>query len=267
MKVFVINLRKRKDRLLFMKKQLKREGLSFIRINAITKNRIYENIFFKFMGKLYFNTKSEISFRKVERSIFLSHIKTWEYIVDKKISSALILEDDVFLTKGIKTLLSEFEKIIDVLQIIRIETFYDRKKLGKKFYNLFDRILIHKLIHRESGAASYIISENMAKKLIANLKYNKISSVDGYLYHKKSKINLNNTIYECNPALAIQLMFLKKNMSVAKSDISKYALNYNHNIKKKNNFLLFIKNKFPTLERIYLNIKYGTKIEFLKKLN
>jgi hypothetical protein len=53
---------------------------------------------------------------------------------------------------------------------------------------------------------------------------------------------------------------------VAKSDISKYALNYNHNIKK-NNFLLFIKNKFPTLERIYLNIKYGTKIEFLKKLN
>ena len=93
MKAFVINLKRRPDRLEEMQRNLGSINLPFERIEAVDARS--ENV------------SSEISHGKAriyarfdpppigQVGVYLSHRKIWQHILDKDISSALIFEDDV----------------------------------------------------------------------------------------------------------------------------------------------------------------------------
>ena len=92
MKVFVINLARRPDRLAAITQDFKDHGISFERIDAIDAKtnpllKKFRRPFFKFLlGKRAYSDGPIAN--------YLSFCKIWQKMVDENIPSALVLEDD-----------------------------------------------------------------------------------------------------------------------------------------------------------------------------
>ena len=99
-KIFVINLKRSKDRRILIKKELDRLGMPFSFFNAID-GRLIKPSYQKEMMKLRFeayrnieNLKSKITVSHGQVGCALSHIKIYSHIVKKRIPLTLVLEDD-----------------------------------------------------------------------------------------------------------------------------------------------------------------------------
>ena len=217
-KIFYINLKDRKDRLKFIKKQLEKNNLNAHRVAGIEPSRLDKKIINK--NRKYL-TPSGIALCLVHKNIWLNMIK-------KNIRYALILEDDVLISKRLKNFMNEAKKILDnkKIDIININTHELPTKVGKlKFHFETINTGLYDLISTEYGTAGYIISKEGAKKLVKDKDFLKLQ-IDLYLFSKKSKINKKLKIYQALPALTIPLASIKLNR-----DILKY-----HNFKNKKIF-------------------------------
>lgn len=108
MKIFLINLEHRVDRLDFVKKQLEQHNLLFERIDAV--NGI--NLSFDDQNVIDVEKFTLLQKKKPvkgELGCAMSHRKVWKKMIDEKIDYALILEDDVKFDKNLKSFLEEKE--------------------------------------------------------------------------------------------------------------------------------------------------------------
>jgi GR25 family glycosyltransferase involved in LPS biosynthesis len=104
MKIFVINLARRPDRMLAITEDLKKHGITFERIDAVDgksdptvrQNRLPLLAFLYGKGK---HTDGQIA-------CLLSHRKIWQMMIEKKIEQALILEDDAMIKSWDNRILS-----------------------------------------------------------------------------------------------------------------------------------------------------------------
>jgi glycosyl transferase family 25 len=120
--IYVINLKKRTDRKQQIEKQLHNLGITnFNIVEAIdgTTNKNIEKI-----RKSYDSDRAKLTHREMangEIATSLSHVKVCQMIVAKKMSYALILEDDALLTLNFKDLIKNFDVkqdyIFDVLML------------------------------------------------------------------------------------------------------------------------------------------------------
>jgi len=113
-KIFLINLDRRPDRLQYVQHQMERLNLDFTRISAV------DGQFLSMETQSLINIEQFIIETKKkpvlgELGCALSHRKVWEKIIDENIEYALILEDDVKIKAELLTFLHNF-----------------------KFYNFFD---------------------------------------------------------------------------------------------------------------------------------
>ena len=113
-KIFLINLNRRPDRLQYVQHQMERLNLDFTRISAV------DGQFLSMETQSLINIEQFIIETKKkpvlgELGCALSHRKVWEKIIDENIEYALILEDDVKIKAELLTFLHNF-----------------------KFYNFFD---------------------------------------------------------------------------------------------------------------------------------
>lgn len=114
----IINLDRSHERLIHIQRQFEVHNLSFERVPAVDALNIapqtLDNI-----RKSYspFITK-ELS--TAEIACFMSHMKCWQLVIDRKIKGAFIFEDDIALSKeGIPLLISEnwIPENVDICQL------------------------------------------------------------------------------------------------------------------------------------------------------
>ena len=101
-KIFYINLESRKDRLKFIKNQLKKNNLKAHRVEGLEPKTLDKKIINK--NKKYLSPSGI--------ALCLVHKNIWLNIVKKNINYALILEDDVFISKRLKNFINEVKKKI-----------------------------------------------------------------------------------------------------------------------------------------------------------
>jgi glycosyl transferase family 25 len=101
--IFVINLDRDPDRLVDMRREFSRVGLSFERISGILGTDLPPNL-----RPFFFDAAGSVAspLRKGEIGCYASHIKTWMHFADKDQSSAsLVCEDDIRLPDDMPELL------------------------------------------------------------------------------------------------------------------------------------------------------------------
>jgi glycosyl transferase family 25 len=180
-KIFVINLKRSKDRRILIKKELDRLGMPFSFINAID-GKLIKPSYQKKMSKLRFEAYKKIENLKAKNNVSrgvvgcsLSHIKIYSHIVKKKIPLALVLEDDSEINEDLKKavedpLLLELarEGVFEVLNLGCVK----REGIYMPILRFFGRRKIHnnQTIGRPAriipGTSCYLLTLSGAKKLL-----------------------------------------------------------------------------------------------------
>ncbi|WHP07362.1 glycosyltransferase family 25 protein [Acinetobacter corruptisaponis] len=118
MKVFLVNLDKRPDRLAFVSKQLDELGIPFERFAAIDGSKLTMETQTLFdVPKFILEQKKKPSVGEV--GCAMSHRAIWQKILDEQLDYALILEDDIQIDFALKKLLNskDFYTHFDFLNI------------------------------------------------------------------------------------------------------------------------------------------------------
>ena len=170
--VYVINLKKRPDRLERIGARLDQLGVEWENIEAVDGQNC-EKI------KLDISTKNgEIGFLSENtRACTASHHKAWNLLKSCKDNYGIILEDDVELSDEFRDLLFDNSWIPKGADLIKLEKFAPTKiskiLVGKSLSQaLSDTRHVHKMYSRHTGSAAYLLSVNGANKLLKwNAKY------------------------------------------------------------------------------------------------
>lgn len=163
-KIYVINLKKRKDRKESLLKKLNFLDLTFI--EAVDGEKCDLNLLIeqKKVNRSFFDPSGMVT-----KGIFacgLSHKKCWDKMIEDEVNTALILEDDVFINKN------QFEYYNNILEEIN-SLDWDLIHLGKKSLevngiNVGNFLTVPRYNSNHNGAHAYAITNNFANKLSKN---------------------------------------------------------------------------------------------------
>lgn len=125
MKVFLINLDKRPDRLAFVKNQLDNQNIDFERFVAVDGSKMtLETQTLVDVKRFIIEQKKEPVIGEV--GCAMSHRAIWQKMVDENLEYALILEDDITLSSDLSKLLKaeSFYKQFDFLNLSSSEPYH-----------------------------------------------------------------------------------------------------------------------------------------------
>lgn len=126
--VFVINLDKSPERMAAISQRLNQLSIPFERIAAVYGADLSEQE----IAKHYCPQLNKRNYRRPLRlgeiGCYISHIKAWQTIVDRNLSCALILEDDISIEEDLASLISELGKFSNDFDIVK---FYCKKEVPK----------------------------------------------------------------------------------------------------------------------------------------
>jgi glycosyl transferase family 25 len=192
MQILVINLPESTDRLDFQQKQLKRMGLDYEIIRAVSTSYVHDRVHYHLsLGWNRPLLKSEIA-------CYFSHHKVWQMVV-KRDRPALVLEDDALLSRHVPALLTVLENRNDC-DFINLEVHGRKKIVGKTAQSLLGEYKLLPLYQDQSGAAGYIIWPSGAKKLLEKAKTISSGPADEFI---SSTYELQR--YQVEPAAVLQL--------------------------------------------------------------
>ena len=211
MRIYLINLARRPDRLAAMLRQAAPLGLSLDRIEAVDASREEPaalDRWFAPRGPL-----GEIP--RGDKACLLSHRRAWEAFIASGERHAVFLEDDVRLSAAAPTLLRTDTWIPDAVAVVKLEHYgppgqrvlLDRiRKVGEDFS-------MGRMLSRHTGAAAYILSRRAAQALLDQTRFN--LPVDHLLFNpNNSNLFAALSPWQLMPAIARQTEFVGK-----KSDI------------------------------------------------
>jgi len=165
MRIFVINLARRPDRMAAMAAQLERLGLAYERFDAIdarSADPVELNALFAPHGAMAELTPGD-------KACTASHMHLWRRIASGSDSHSVILEDDVLLSDAARKFLSTNDWVPPRAGLIKLERFGDDDQLtvvSSKSVPAFDRD-VAPLLSRHPGSGGYIISREKAAFLAA----------------------------------------------------------------------------------------------------
>ncbi len=165
MRIFVINLARRPDRMAAMAAQLERLGLAYERFDAVdakSADPVELNAPFAARGAMAELTPGD-------KACTASHMHLWQRIAAGPESHAAILEDDVLLCDAAQKFLSSGDWIPPAAGLIKLERFGDSDQLtvvSRQAVRVFDRE-VAPLLSRHPGSGGYIISRGKAALLTA----------------------------------------------------------------------------------------------------
>ncbi len=245
MDIFVINLSSAIKRRQFQEQQLSKLKLDYQITNATTISDINNKTY----QKHYYDWQRPM--QKTEVACYFSHQTLWSKIV-KKNRMALILEDDVLLSKHTPNILAKLEKYTN-FDMVNLEVFNRKKYVAKKSQPIGHHQLFY-LYQDKAGAAAYVLYPNGAKKLLQQQQKNGIALADAHLHNC-----LELQSYQIEPACAVQLMFCKKyDIKQYSTAISQSFIKYENN--NKNHVFVF------KIKRITVQIKLGIhQLSFILK--
>lgn len=197
MKTYIISLINAIKRQEFQAQQFKDMGLSYEIFNAVGPDDISKETY----RKHYYDWQRPL--KKEEVGCYFSHQKIWKKII-KDNKPALILEDDILLSKYTADLMEQFSKYKQ-FDLINLEACFRKKYIAKWFQKINQKHQLSKLYLNRSGAGAYVLYPSGAKKLLQYEEKKGIALAD---YHIHNCYALNS--YQVEPALATQMIFAKR---------------------------------------------------------
>ncbi|MBE9578290.1 MULTISPECIES: glycosyltransferase family 25 protein [Moraxella] len=197
MKNYVISLATAHDRREHIKAEFGKQGIEFAFFDAVTPDNI-ERISTQLNIPLANNQRLSLG----EKACFLSHVFLWQKMIDDNLEHIAIFEDDVYLGENAVAFLQD-DWLNFPFDIIKLETWHELVHLGKPIIHHHGRAL-HPLKSTHVGACGYIISKDHACSLMGYLQHDfdiHGQAIDHILFGNTC---INSTIYQLNPALAIQ---------------------------------------------------------------
>ena len=166
MKVFVINLVRRPDRLKAMAAQFNRLGLAFLRVPAIDARTVNDGWLDKhFSGRGPLGDMS-----KGDKCCLISHQRAWAALLSSGDEYGVVLEDDVALDPTAAELLRSDKWIPRTVQLVKLEHFgpLGQRVLIGRCTLLDNGSRIAEMHSRHTGAAAYIVSRQAAQRLLTS---------------------------------------------------------------------------------------------------
>lgn len=202
MRIFVINLARRPDRMAAMAARLGELGLAYTRIEAVdAKTTAPEELNSHFSDK---GPTGVIS--RGDKACSLSHFRAWEAFLQSDDSHGVILEDDVFVHDAARQLLASADWIPDFVHLLKIERFgppSQRVLLGPG-RRLGERE-IAPLLSKHTGTAGYVLTRDIAELLVHMKPREWNQPIDYLLFNPNTSWLLKNTVaWQLTPAFIEQ---------------------------------------------------------------
>jgi glycosyl transferase family 25 len=216
MRLYLINLMRRPDRLSAMIRQAVPLGLSLERVEAVDALREEPgtvNRWFTESGPL-----GEIP--KGDKACLLSHRRAWELFLAGGDSHAVFLEDDVRLSASAAALLTSDSWIPKDAPVVKLEHYGPpgQRVLLNALRAIGEDFRMGRMLSRHTGAAAYILSRQAAELLLRQTRFD--LPVDHLLFNpNNSKLFAQLSPWQLLPAIARQEEFVGE-----KSDIESTRL-------------------------------------------
>jgi len=208
MLIFLINLKRRPDRLQFMSAQLEAIGLPFERVEA-----------YDFLENDFGPTTQTLS--GAERACAISHRKAWQSFLASGRDRCLILEDDVILSPDLKSFLENPANIPNTVDVLRLETMFMRSRLGPgRTCRKMRKFKIHRMHSIHYGCGAYVISRSFAGSAVRDLT-DFPGPVDHVMFAPEEDCFYPTAAYQLRPALCVQAEWYEptKDLPLALSDL------------------------------------------------
>jgi len=193
MKCLVINLDRSVDRLAAATAEFSRIGIDFERVAGVDA-----------MNGVPFTSPP---LTETEICCFLSHRRCWKAIADGPDQYGAIFEDDVVFSHDAGGVLADDTWIPPGADIIKLETFFSRVRLGSRHVPVRNGYSARRLLGQHLGSCGYVISKRAAHSLFRNTGRFK-APVDVALFSPSQMTAARNTIYQLMPALCAQAVFV-----------------------------------------------------------
>ena len=200
MLIQVINLEKDKNRFDWMTKSLSDLGLSFIRVDAVRPDSIqgHDDRYTALLNQGLFPGEICCS---------LSHLQSWQNLVNSKDEFGVILEDDVHLSADFSIVIDhicrQYKEFGDRPVVVKLETFYATVTSGIKEHKITDQRHASELFSNHGGGAGYVLNRLTAEHLID--MFCKFShAIDTELFHPEHRGSKILAAYQVFPACVIQ---------------------------------------------------------------
>lgn len=243
MDVYVINLDKDAQRLVWMEQQLSAHKLEFVRIAAVNGVQMRE------LRDPYCSDPRRSHLGAAEIGCLVSHINTWRLIARADNEHGLVLEDDVHVSDDFGDLIRSMSLDPTEFCIHKLETFRANLTLMRRPTYTARNRRAHKLETHHGGTGAYIINKETASYL---LNYVDLfdEAIDIELFDPCRRTADNLTIYQLIPAPCIQ-DFLVREPKRKKSFVSNVGRDRSdmrlYSARRPKKYQRFIKSRLRTL--------------------
>jgi glycosyl transferase family 25 len=211
MRIYLINLARRPDRLAAMNAQATPLGLALTRLDALDARTAAPDAvdgWFAAGGPL-----GEIP--RGDKACLLSHRQGWEMFLATQDAHAVFLEDDVRLSSAAGALLVDDGWITPGIDVVKLEHYGPpgQRVLLTGIRRVGEDFRLGRMLSRHTGAAAYILSRRAATRLLAETRFD--LPVDHLLFNpNNSALFAALSPWQLLPAIARQEEFVGE-----KSDI------------------------------------------------
>jgi glycosyl transferase family 25 len=209
MRIYLINLARRPDRLAAMTRDGAKLGLGLSRIEALDAGQTAPP------GERFDDAGPLGEIPRGDKCCTLSHAKAWEEFVASGEPYAAVLEDDVVLTPSAGGFLKDAHWIPPDVALVKLEHYGPpgQSVLLSDFQDLGNGFQIARMHSRHTGAAAYILSRAAALRLLTVARFS--LPVDHLLFNpNNSALFAALAPWQLLPAVARQQDFIGE-----KSDI------------------------------------------------
>jgi len=192
MKLFLINLDRRPDRLRHMTEILDGLGLLFTRISAVDGMQLP-------MGEV----RRWGSLPPGATACFLSHRDCWKRVVDEALPYAVVLEDDLHLAPDAASMLRHGDWIPTDADVVKLETRLCRIRVDKAVAAAISGRTLHRLRSSHMGTGGYIVTRKGAERLLS-LSERLEAPVDHVMFNTGLASAISLTTFQVLPAVCVQ---------------------------------------------------------------
>ena len=211
--IYYINLASRADRREYMETQLTKLGLTAQRIEAVTPAELSALDI-----EQYCNPQKPTFLRQTELSCTLSHERAWQAMLETDADRALILEDDVELSRLLPAFLED-ARAIDA-DLIRVETTGNATRVFPITSTGKSGVAVRPFRSTPTGSAGYLIRASAARSMLGSVALRQ-RHMDLALYSPFEEPGSLLTRVLTDPAMCRQLnMTEQKSVELARSDIA-----------------------------------------------